>query len=116
VKQESLKVLADGATTLAVGSGASSYFGWFVFINEYAPGVGVILSFVFGVVGIIFYWLNQKKLTLADENKRGLLVVAEKLDVHIEKLDTHIQDTNKQNAELKNEFKSGINSILNKLG
>jgi len=112
VKQESVKVLADGATALAVGSGASSYYGWFIFINEYAPGVGVILSFFFGSIGIIFYWLNQKKLTLADENKRGLLVVAEKLDTHIEKLDTHIEETTKQN----NDLKSGIDSILSKLG
>ena len=104
MKQESVKHLADGATTFAVGSGASSYFGWFVFINEYAPGVGVILSFIFGTIGIIFYYLNQKKLTLADENKLGLIIVTEKLD-------THIKETTNQN----NELKSGINSILEKL-
>lgn len=90
MKQESVKHLADGATTLAVSSGASSYFGWFTFINENAPGVGVILSFLFGVIGIIFYWLTWSKLTLAEENKK--------------KLDNHIVET-----------RTGINSILSKL-
>ncbi len=104
MKQESVKSLADGAMTLAVSSGASSYFGWFTFINDNAPGIGVLLSFMFGSIGIIFYYLTLKKSTLADENKRGLIVVAEKLD-------THIVETTSQN----NELKSGINSILEKL-
>jgi hypothetical protein len=97
VKQESVKHLADGATTLAVGSGASSYFGWFVFVNNNAAGIGVLLSFFFGVVGLIFYWLTWRKSTLADENKT--------------KLDEHIEET-------KEEFKnvnSGLSEILNKL-
>jgi hypothetical protein len=97
VKQESVKHLADGATTLAVGSGASSYFGWFVFVNNNAAGIGVLLSFFFGVIGLIFYWLTWRKSTLADENKT--------------KLDEHIEET-------KEEFKnvnSGLSEILNKL-
>jgi len=105
VKQENVKSLADGATTLAVSSGASSYFGWFTFINDNAPGIGVLLSLIFGLIGIIFYWLTLKKSTLADENKRGLEANSEKLDVHIEQ-------TNKQFDNVN----SGITSILNKLG
>lgn len=97
MKQESAKHLADGATTLAISSGASSYFGWFTFINDNAPGIGVLLSLFFGVIGVIFYYLNQKKLTLADENKN--------------KLDSHIVETEKGFRAVN----SGIDEILNKL-
>lgn len=97
MKQESVKHLADGATTLAVSTGASSYFGWFTFINANAPGIGVLLSLVFGLIGLVFYYLNWKKSILADDNK--------------DRLDTHIEET-------REEFRivnGGIDSILNKL-
>lgn len=84
MKQESLKHIADGAMISAVGSGTSSYFDWFAFINTNASGVGVILSFIFGVAGIIFYILTWKKQTLADENKRAIEANERKLDDHIE--------------------------------
>ena len=104
MKQETGKLLADGATISAVSTGASSYFGWFDFVNANAPGIGILLSFFFGVIGLIFYWLTWKKATLADENKKTIKDNGEKLDLHIN--------------ETRNDFKSvndGIESILNKL-
>ena len=83
MKQESVKHLADGATISAVSTGASSYFGWFTFVNENAPGIGVLLSFFFGVIGLIFYWLTWKKSMLAEANKKELAKHGEKLDSHI---------------------------------
>ena len=104
MKQESVKALADGATISAVSTGASSYFGWFTFINANAPGIGVLLSLVFGSIGLIFYYLTWKKSTLADTNK-------EKIDDHGDRLDDHIKET-------REEFKKvgdGLELILNKL-
>ena len=85
----------------AVGTGASSYFGLFTFINENAPGIGVLLSLVFGVVGLIFYYLTWKKATLADNNK--------------DRLDEHIMETRDQHKKLDTKIDKGISSILNKL-
>ena len=104
MKLENVKHLADGATISAVGSGASSYFGWFEFVNDNAAGIGVLLSFFFGTIGLIFYWLTWKKATLADENKVNLTSHAEKLDGHIVKSDKQFDHVN-----------SGIREILNKL-
>lgn len=104
MKQELTKGIADGATTLAVSAGASSYFGWFTFINDNAPAIGILLSFFFGVSGLVFYWLTWKKSILADENKIEILKQGEKLDHHIQ--------------ETRDEFKNvgeGLKSIINKL-
>ena len=104
MNSEILKTSADGATTLAVGLGASSYLGAFDFINTNAPGIGIILSFVFGVIGLFFYWLTWKKSTLADENKKDLEDF--KTD-----FDEHKTDTSKQ----FNSLNQGIDNILDKL-
>jgi len=101
VKQESVKALADGATISAVSTGASSYFGWFTFVNANAPGIGVLLSMVFGVVGLIFYYLTWKKSTLADSNR--------------DRLDEHIIETRDEFKKLDDKLDNGISSILNKL-
>jgi hypothetical protein len=111
VKQESVKHLADGATTLAVGSGASSYFGWFVFINENAPGVGVILSFFFGVTGLIFYILNLKKLSLADENKIGLDGLANE----VQSLTVDFKEHKTESREAVKSINTGLDDILSRL-
>jgi hypothetical protein len=105
------KHLADGATISAVGSGASSYFGWFEFVNDNAAGIGVLLSFFFGSIGLIFYWLTWKKSTLADENKINLTSHAEKLDGHIVKSDSQFIKVDTQFDQVN----SGISEILNKL-
>ena len=96
MKQESVKHLADGATISAVSTGASSYFGWFTFINENAPGIGVLLSFFFGVIGLIFYYLTWKKSTLAETNKKELDSNKKELANHGDKLDAHIKESTEQ--------------------
>lgn len=104
MKQETVKHIADGATLSAVGSGASSYFEWFTFINANAPGIGILLSFFFGVIGLVFYWLTWKKSTLADSNKK--------------EFDKHVIAFNEHKKETRTEFQSvnsGIDSILSKL-
>ena len=101
MKQESVKALADGATISAVSTGASSYFGWFTFINTNAPGIGVLLSLIFGSIGLIFYYLTWKKSTLADSNR--------------DRLDEHIIETKEGFDKLDIKFDDGIKSILNKL-
>ena len=104
MKQETGKLLADGATISAVSTGASSYFGWFDFINANAPGIGILLSFFFGVIGLIFYWLTWKKSTLAESNKKDLA--------------NHIVAFNEHKIETSDQFKSvndGITEILGKL-
>lgn len=118
MKQESVKHLADGATTLAVSSGASSYFGWFTFINENAPGIGVLLSFLFGSIGLIFYWLTWKKSTLAEENKKQISQQSLEIFQNNEKLDKHITETTGEFKSLSSKVESmstGIDSILDKL-
>ena len=111
MKQESVKHLADGATTLAVGSGASSYFGWFVFINENAPGVGVILSFFFGMTGLICYILNLKKLSLADENKINIGDLSTEVQILTVDFKEHKIESNKQFDNLSTK----MDTIVNKL-
>lgn len=103
--------MADGATTLAVGSGASSYFGWFVFINENAPGVGVILSFFFGMTGLIFYILNLRKLSLADENKIGL----EGLSTEFQSLTVDFKEHKTESREEFRSINTGLDDILSRL-
>lgn len=99
-----MKHLADGAMTLAVGSGASSYYGWFLFVNANAPGIGVILSFIFGAIGLVFYFLTWKKSTLADENKIGLDSLSKSFIDHKEETSLQFSQVN-----------SGIQSTNNKL-
>ena len=79
-------IIAHSATTLAVGTGASSYFGWFTFINANAPGIGILLSFFFGTAGLIFYFLTWKKSTLADNNEKRLDKVEAGINTIIETL------------------------------
>ena len=77
MKQESLKHLADGATISAVSTGAGNYLGWFGFINENAPGIGVLLSMFFGICGVVFYVISYRKATVADDNAKKIDQLAE---------------------------------------
>ena len=54
------------ATTLGAGS---SYLGW---IGHHSAALGVIMSFCFGVIGMIFYYLNYRKATKADNNEQRI--------------------------------------------
>lgn len=61
MSQEITKVIADGALLSVIGISANKHYEWFTFINEYAAGIGVLLSIVFGVVASAFYVLTYLK-------------------------------------------------------
>lgn len=102
MKQDLARSLGDGAITLAVGSGAISSF--LAFLNSNAAGLGVLCTFFFGVIGVIFYYITWQKSTLADENKHHLDRLEGTLTGHIEKTETDFK-----------KVASGIDSILKKL-
>ena len=70
MKQETVKHLGDGATTLAVSTGMGS--SWLGFLNHNAAGIGVILTFIFGCIGVLFYYLNWKKTVQAEHNAKEI--------------------------------------------
>ena len=99
MKQEMAKHFADGAVTLAVGTGATT--SWLGYINHHAAGIGVLCTIFFGFVGVFFYYITWKKTTLADQNKTELDELSKALDEH--------------KTETKSEFEkvsNGINEIL----
>ena len=97
MKQEAIKVLADGSSLLTLGTGAtSSVWGaleYWDFINTNAAGIGVMATLVFGFVAIGFNLYNSFKLGKADKNEIIIDDHGEKLDEHIQKTDEHIQKT-----------------------
>jgi len=107
VKQQTGEALAHGTTGLAISSGASSYFGWFIFINDNAPAIGVLLSGFFGFAGLIFYILTWRKSTLADQNKEDLEGINNKLDNHIIETREETKNTNKLLNIISNKLDKG---------
>jgi hypothetical protein len=101
VKQETLKVLADSSNILTastgVGTSAWGALEYWDFVNTNAAGIGVLLTFVFGIVAICFNTYNSIKLSKADKNERVI-------DNHGERLESHIQET-----------RDGLDEILRKL-
>ena len=96
MKQETIKVLADGSSLLTLGTGATSSalaFGKWEWINANAAGIGVMATLVFGFVAIGFNLYNSFKLGKADKNEIIIDEHGEKLDEHIQKTDEHIQKT-----------------------
>lgn len=91
---------AIGALTLASASGASSYFGWFNFVNSNAPGVGVFLSLIFGMIGVYFMFNASNKQEKAEVNEKKIESV--KSDV------THLKSDMAK-------VKSGVEQILVKI-
>lgn len=70
MKQETIKHLADGTATLAVSTGiGNSAFVYWDFINHNAAGIGVLLSFLFGVIAIGFNIYSARKAKQANDNK-----------------------------------------------
>ena len=100
MKQETIKVLADGSSLLTLGTGATSSalaFGQWEWINANAAGIGVLATIVFGFIAIGFNIYNSFKLGKADKNEA--------------RLDEHIQDTVIEFANVN----KGIFEILSKL-
>ncbi len=99
MKQEITKALADGAIALAVGGGVANKLGWFAFINDNAPALGLIASCAFGVIGIIFYALTYSKSTLADKNEQRLLMQTKHLELLTNKVNKVLEKLNSQNND-----------------
>ena len=101
MKQETLKELAASSNILAASTGAgTSAWGvleYWDFINTNAAGIGVLLTFTFGVVAICLNTYNSIKLSKADKNEKDI-------SSHGEKLDSHIKET-----------RNGLGEILKKL-
>jgi len=76
VKQESAKPLIDGLNVLTTGTGISaSAWGMleaWQFINTNAAGVGVLLTFLFGTIAILFNIYNSFKLSKSDKNEANI--------------------------------------------
>ena len=72
MKQETIKVLADGSSLLTLGTGATSSiiaFGQWDWINANAAGIGVLATIVFGFIALGFNIYNSFKLGKADKNE-----------------------------------------------
>ena len=114
MKQETIKVLADGSSILTLGTGATSSalaFGQWEWINANAAGIGVMATLVFGFIAIGFNLYNSFKLGKADKNEIIIDEHGEKLDEHIQKTDEHIEKTVIEFANVN----KGIFEILAKL-
>ena len=95
MKQIAVKHLADGASTLAIGSGVgTSALGYWEFISVNHAGIGVLCTLSFGLIALFFNIYNSSKLNQAEKNKKEIEANSKKLDEHI------------------NETKTGIDRIL----
>jgi len=72
VRQDTAKALTDGLNTLTasagVGSSAWGMLEYWDFINTNAAGIGVLLTFFFGIIAFIFNIYNSSKLSVSGEN------------------------------------------------
>ena len=109
MKQETLADLGHGAITLSAGTGVSNHLGWFDFINANATGVGFIATSFFGSVGLVFYWLNLRKSTLADQNKINFDNYKKESDGNFKSLDGKIQIIEEHVSKINN----GIDTLIN---
>ncbi len=92
MKQETIKLFADGTNLLAVSTGIGSS-AWKLlelwdFINTNAAGIGVLVSIFFGTVAILFHIYNAKKSNESVKNKK------------------RIKELESQTKELENQMKS----------
>lgn len=109
MKQETLADLGHGAITLSAGTGVSNHLGWFDFINANATGLGFIATSFFGSVGLVFYWLNLRKSTLADQNKINFDNYKKESDGNFKSLDGKIQIIEEHVSKINN----GIDTLIN---
>lgn len=93
---DTAKALGDGAAALAVSTGASSYLGWFDFINQYASGIGVIISFLAFVSAVVFYIMTYNKPDNSSENAAKIMELQSELDDAIERIHSISERKNKK--------------------
>lgn len=59
--QEQIDTIGPAFTKASVGlGGATSYFGFNGWIAQNAVVIGVVLTLVFGVIGVIIQWKNYR--------------------------------------------------------
>jgi hypothetical protein len=108
MKQELTRHLAEATLTLTKGAGiGTSAWGlleYWNFINTNAAGIGVLLTFFFGLVALGLNLYNTSKSGLSSQNK-------DDLNEQKDKLDSHIKHTKKELTDVK----VGIDEILDKL-
>ena len=62
MKDVTPKVLEHGATALTTATGTTTAVGsFFGFLNNNAPGLGVILTFMFGCIAVGFHIYSARK-------------------------------------------------------
>lgn len=70
MKNETVKALGDGAVALSVGTaGATSLGSWMDFLNNNAPAIGLIMAFIFGVIGVILQWMSAQSDARSKRNE-----------------------------------------------
>ncbi|MCJ8292900.1 MAG: hypothetical protein MJK15_00705 [Colwellia sp.] len=79
MNQEIAKTIADTATAVAVTAGASSYFKVFEFLNQYAGGIGVLISLLSFTVATTFYVLTYRKPDASIDNTVEIKKLKEQL-------------------------------------
>ena len=73
------KVIGDGALPLAVGTGTVTTTGSFLgFLNGNAPAIGILLTLVFGCIGIYFQWKRSRN-TKPDANEKLIFELRKEL-------------------------------------
>lgn len=64
------KALGDGATALAITAGGTTSVGsFFGFLNGNAPAIGLLMTLVFGLIGVYFQWQRVNKADKSSENR-----------------------------------------------
>tara|TARA_R110002096_G_C14067924_1_gene675122 strand:+ start:221 stop:487 length:267 start_codon:yes stop_codon:yes gene_type:complete len=77
VKEITPKVLEHGAAGLTAVAGTTTTVGsYFQFLNDNAPGLGVLLTFFFGCVATGFHIYNSKSTS---ESKKQIKILQDTL-------------------------------------
>ena len=70
MKNAAVKALEDGAIPLATATAATTATGsWLGVINGNAPAIGLLLTLIFGGVGLYFQWKRSRE-SKADANEK----------------------------------------------
>lgn len=118
MKQDLIKVIADGTSVIAVALGGTSSaakvaenYGWLEFFDTHAAGLGVVCSIIFGIMAVFFNILNNRKFNKAASAKveaEEAKTLAENNKIAIDKMNAvH----NKDNTDIK-ELLSKINQTI----
>ena len=77
MKEITPKVLEHGAAGLTAVAGTTTTVGsYFQFLNDNAPGLGVLLTFFFGCIATVFHIYNSRR---AAENEDQIKILQDTL-------------------------------------